>query len=62
MLLLQKVEKGEIDSADADRLAGEALVKKQDAEQSAASSSQNANKINGQLTQLEQRAIQYRIR
>jgi len=54
MLLLQKVEKGEIDSADADRLAGEALVKKQDAEQSAASSSQNANKINGQLTQLEQ--------
>ena len=54
MLLLQKVEKGEIDAADADRLAGEALLKKQEAEKSASTSEQNAAKINGQLTQLEQ--------
>ena len=38
ILLLQKVEKGEIDSSDADRLAGEALKKKQDAENSASTS------------------------
>ncbi len=54
VLLLQKVEKGELDSAEADRLAGEALKRKQDAENSASSSEKNANKINGQLTQLEQ--------
>lgn len=54
VLLLQKAEKGEMDSAEADRLAGEALAKKQDAENAAATSEANANKINGQLVQLEQ--------
>jgi phage shock protein A len=53
ILLLQKAEKGEVDAAEADRLAGEALLKKEDAERAATTSEQNANKINGQLTQLE---------
>ena len=54
MLLLTKVEKGEIDGADADRLATEALSKKQDAENQATSSAQNAAKIDGNLVSLEQ--------
>jgi phage shock protein A len=54
MMLLTKVEKGEINEADADRLATEALSKKQDAENQATSSAQNAAKIDGNLVSLEQ--------
>ncbi len=54
ILLLQKAEKGEIDSAEADRLAGEALVKKEEAEQASKVSEENANKVDTQLTQLDQ--------
>lgn len=54
MMLLTKVEKGEIESADADRLATEALNKKQESESQAKSAEQNAAKIDGNLTQLEQ--------
>ncbi len=54
ILLLQKAEKGEIDAAEADRLAGEALAKKEEAEQSATGSEQNANKVDTQLAQLDQ--------
>ncbi len=54
MMLLTKVEKGEIDEADADRLATEALSKKQDAENQATSAAQNASKIDGNLVSLEQ--------
>jgi phage shock protein A len=54
MMLLTKVEKGEIDEADADRLATEALNKKQDAENQSTSSAQNAAKIDGNLVSLEQ--------
>jgi phage shock protein A len=53
MMLLNKAEKGEIDSAEADRLATEALSKKQDAENQANSANQNAAKIDNNLVQLE---------
>ena len=53
MMLLSKAEKGEIDSAEADRLATEALSKKQDAENQANSANQNAGKIDKNLVQLE---------
>ena len=42
MMLLSKAEKGEIDSSEADRLATEALSKKQDAENQASSAQKNA--------------------
>ena len=53
MKFQKSCKKGEIDATEADRLAGEALLKKEDAENAATTSEQNANKINGQLTQLE---------
>ena len=54
MMLLTKVEKGEIDSANADRLATEALSKKQESENEAKTSAQNAANIDNNLVQLEQ--------
>jgi phage shock protein A len=54
ILLLQKAEKGEIDSNEADRLATEALAKKEEAEQSAHVAEENAKKVDIQLTQLDQ--------
>jgi len=54
ILLLQKAENGEIDSNEADRLATEALAKKEEAEQSARIADQNATKVDAQLTQLDQ--------
>jgi phage shock protein A len=54
ILLLQKAEKGEIDSNEADRLATEALAKKEEAEQSAKVAEENAKKVDLQLTQLDQ--------
>ncbi|MCG8307759.1 MAG: PspA/IM30 family protein [Cytophagales bacterium] len=54
MMLLTKVEKGELDSAEADRLATEALNKKQDAENQASSAQQNAAGIDKNLVNLEQ--------
>lgn len=53
MMLLTKAEKGELDAAEADRLATEALNKKQDAENQATSATQNATKIDNNLVQLE---------
>lgn len=53
MKLLQKAETGEIPSAEADRLAGEALVKKQEAEQQARVAEENAKKVDENLVQLE---------
>ena len=53
MMLISKAEKGEIDSAEADRLASEALNQKQDAENQSRSADQNATKIDGNLVQLE---------
>jgi phage shock protein A len=54
MMLLTKVEKGELDGADADRLATEALNKKQDSENQSKSAEQNAASIDKNLVQLEQ--------
>ncbi len=54
MALLSKVEKGELDGADADRLATEALNKKQDAENESKTANQNATNIDNNLVQLEQ--------
>lgn len=53
MMLLTKAENGELDSAEADRLATEALNQKEDAENQATSSQQNATKIDNNLVQLE---------
>jgi len=54
MALLTKVEKGEMDSADADRLATEALSKKQESESQAKSAIENATNIDNNLVQLDQ--------
>ena len=54
MALLSKVEKGELDSGQADRLATEALSKKQESENQAKSAEQNAANIDSNLVQLEQ--------
>ena len=53
MMILTKAEKGELDGAEADRLATEALNQKQDAENQATSAQQNATKIDNNLVQLE---------
>jgi len=53
MMLLTKVEKGELDGADADRLATEALNKKQDSENESKSAEQNAASIDKNLVQLD---------
>ncbi len=54
MALLTKVEKGELDGSQADRLATEALSKKQESENQAKSAEQNAANIDKNLVQLEQ--------
>jgi len=54
VLLLQKAEKGEMTQQEADRLAGESLVIKDEAEKSAATEDENARKIDSQLVQLDQ--------
>jgi phage shock protein A len=53
VMLLQKAEKGEIQQAEADRLAGEALTRKEEAESAAAREEENARKVDSQLTQLD---------
>lgn len=54
MMLLAKVEKGELDGADADRLATEALNKQQESENQSKSAAQNAANIDNNLVKLEQ--------
>jgi phage shock protein A len=54
ILLLQKAEKGEVAPAEADRLAGEAMVKKEEAERAAMAEEENARKVDSQLVQLDQ--------
>jgi phage shock protein A len=53
MMLLTKVEKGELDGAEADRLATEALKQKSDAEAQSKSAHQNAESIDKNLVSLE---------
>ncbi len=54
MMLLHKAESGDLDGSEADRLATEALNKKQEAEQQVKSSEENARRIDANLVQLEQ--------
>ena len=51
--LLQKAEKGEMPQAEADRLAGEALARKEEAEKAALVEEDNAKKVDSQLVQLD---------
>ena len=62
MMLLTKVEKGELDNAEADRLATEALNKKSDAEKQANSAQQNAAGIDKNLVNLEQNVKKLRTK
>jgi phage shock protein A len=64
--LLQKAEKGELDSAEADRLATEALSRKQEAEESAARAKeevtrfdQNIAALNGNVQKLKSNITRY---
>lgn len=54
MLILQKAQSGGIDEAEADRLASEALVKKEEQQKTAASSEANLKKFEESITQLDQ--------
>ena len=62
MMLLSRAEKGELDSSEADRLATEALSKKQDSENQATSAQQNAAGIDKNLVQLEQNVKKLRTK
>ncbi|MCI5056341.1 MAG: PspA/IM30 family protein [Flavobacteriales bacterium] len=63
MLLLQKAQKGDLDIVEADRLATEALVKKEEAIQQAARAKAEREKFDGNISQLEQniRSIRHNI-
>ncbi len=54
VLLLQRAEKGEMSQEEADRLAGEALARKAEAENAAATEEENSRKVDSQLVQLDQ--------
>ncbi len=53
ILLLKKVEKGELDSAEGDRLATEAIVKKEDATKRAAAKKQESDKFESNVSSLD---------
>lgn len=53
MLLLQRAESGQLDAAEADRLATEALVKKSENEQHAARSAKEKETFDNQVAKLE---------
>lgn len=53
ILLLKKAESGEMDAAEADRLATEALTKKEDATASAARAQEEVNKFDANIAQLD---------
>lgn len=54
MLLLKKAQNGDIDAADADRLASEALVKKEEELEQATRSQEEVNRFEGNIGQLDQ--------
>lgn len=54
ILLLQKAENGQIDSTEADRLASEALIKKEENANNAAQSDQLIKQYDGNIGQLDQ--------
>ena len=53
MLILQKAEKGNIDTTEADRLAKEALIKKEETNKNATRTQSEADKLNSSVSQLE---------
>ncbi|MDH5397595.1 MAG: PspA/IM30 family protein [Cyclobacteriaceae bacterium] len=53
MLILKKAQSGGIDAAEADRLAGEALVKKDECAQAAARSLDEQNRFENSVSQLD---------
>lgn len=60
MLLLQKAEKGDIDPAEADRLAGEALQKKTESEEHLNRSKKDKEQFDKSVTQIEAKTRQLR--
>lgn len=54
MLLLKKAQNGDIDAADADRLASEALVKKEEELEQATRSQEEVNRFDTNIGQLDQ--------
>ncbi len=54
MLLLKKAQNGDIDAAEADRLAGEALVKKEEELEHATRGQEEVNRFEGNIGQLDQ--------
>ncbi|MFT6872195.1 MAG: phage shock protein A [Roseivirga sp.] len=54
MLLLKKAQNGDIDASEADRLAGEALVKKEEELEHATRSQEEVNRFQGSIGQLDQ--------
>lgn len=60
MLLLQKAEKGDIDPAEADRLAGEALQKKGESEEHFNRSKKDKEQFDKSVTQIEAKTRQLR--
>ena len=53
ILFIQKAEKGELEAAEADRLATEVLARKEAALSDAARAQQEVNKFDANITQLE---------
>ena len=53
MLILKKAQKGDMDTADGDRLAKEALIKKEEAQQQQTRSQSESEKFNTSVAQLE---------
>ncbi len=54
MLLLKKAQNGDIDAAEADRLASEALVKKEEELEHATRAQEEVNRFEGNIGQLDQ--------
>ncbi|MBI9069992.1 MAG: PspA/IM30 family protein [Melioribacteraceae bacterium] len=54
MLILQKTQSGQLDAAEADRLAGEALVKKEECVQAAATAETNLKNFENNISSLDQ--------
>ena len=53
MLILQKAQKGDLDASEADRLAKEALIKKEEASQQSGVHKTEADKLSASVSQLE---------
>ncbi len=60
ILLIRKAEKGEIDPAEADRLAGEALVKKSESEGQYISSKKDKEQFDKSVSQIEAKTKELR--